>query len=83
VGALVGDALGDTRRYGLDAMAASAFLALLWPRLRAREPVAVAVCAAAVALVCVPVLPPGLPVLAAAAVAVVAGALPRTGGPTP
>ena len=33
LGALVGDALGDPRRYGLDAAAAAAFLALLWPRL--------------------------------------------------
>ena len=33
VGALIGDRLGDPRRYGLDAMAAAAFLALLWPRL--------------------------------------------------
>jgi predicted branched-subunit amino acid permease len=72
-GAVVGDALGDPRRFGLDAMAAAAFLALLWPRLRAAEPVAVAVVAAAVAIVCVPVLPPGLPVIAAAAVAVTVG----------
>jgi predicted branched-subunit amino acid permease len=73
-GAIVGDALGDTRRLGLDAMAAAAFLALLWPRLRSAEPRAVAVLAAAVAVVCVPVLPPGLPVIAAAAVAVAVGA---------
>jgi predicted branched-subunit amino acid permease len=72
-GAVVGDALGDPRRFGLDAMAAAAFLALLWPRLRSAEPVAVAVVAAATAIVCVPVLPPGLPVIAAAAVAVAVG----------
>jgi len=73
VGAMVGDALGDTRRFGLDAMAAAAFLALLWPRLRGAEPWAVAVVAAAVAIVCVPALPPGLPVIAAAVVAVAVG----------
>ncbi len=72
VGALVGDRLGDPRRYGLDAMAAGAFVALLWPRLRAREPQAVALVAALVAVLGVPVLPAGLPVLAAGAVAVVA-----------
>ncbi|MDP4688346.1 MAG: AzlC family ABC transporter permease, partial [Pontimonas sp.] len=33
VGALAGDALGDVRTWGLDAMAAAAFLGLLWPRL--------------------------------------------------
>ena len=37
VGALVGNALGDPKQYGLDAAAASAFLALLWPRLKARR----------------------------------------------
>lgn len=74
-GAAVGDALGDPQRYGLDAMAGAAFVALLWPRLRTREPRAVAVLAAAVALVTLPVLPAGLPVLAAAVVAVAAAAV--------
>jgi predicted branched-subunit amino acid permease len=72
LGALIGDRLGDPRRYGLDAMAAAAFVALLWPRLTSREPRVVAVLAAALALVCVPVLPPGLPILAAGLVAVAA-----------
>ncbi len=73
VGALLGDLVGDVRQYGLDAAAAAAFLGLLWPRLSARQPVAVAVAAAVVATALVPVLPAGLPVLAAAAVAVVVG----------
>jgi predicted branched-subunit amino acid permease len=71
VGALAGDRIGDPRRYGLDAMAAAAFVALLWPRLSSREPRVVAVLAAGLAIVCVPVLPPGLPILAAGLVAVV------------
>jgi predicted branched-subunit amino acid permease len=75
VGAVVGNALGDTRRFGLDAMAAAAFLALLWPRLRSAEPRAVAVVAAVAAVVCVPVLPPGLPVIVAAGVAVALGSV--------
>jgi branched chain amino acid efflux pump len=73
VGALAGDALGDPKQYGLDAAAAGAFLGLLWPRLSTREPVAVAVGAALVAAVLVPVVPAGIPVVAAAIVAVVAG----------
>jgi predicted branched-subunit amino acid permease len=77
LGALAGDALGDPRRYGLDAAAAAAFLALLWPRLRRREPVAVAVVAGGVAAVLVPVVPPGIPVVAAAGVAVLAGLRPH------
>lgn len=72
-GGLIGDALGDPRRYGLDAAAAAAFLALLWPRLRDRHTRLVAAGAAAVASALVPLLPPGAPVLAAALVAVAAG----------
>lgn len=72
-GALLGDLVGDVRQYGLDAAAAAAFLGLLWPRLRAWQPVAVAIAAAVVAAVLVPTLPPGIPVLAAAGVAIVVG----------
>ena len=71
VGALAGDALGDVRTWGLDAMAAAAFLGLLWPRLVSKEPIAVAVAAAAVTVVLIPVVPAGIPVLAAAAVGIV------------
>lgn len=73
IGAFVGDLLGDVRQYGLDAAAGAAFLGLLWPRLRALQPVIVAVAAAVVATVLSPALPVGLPVLAAALVAVVVG----------
>jgi predicted branched-subunit amino acid permease len=73
LGALVGNALGDPRRYGLDAAAAAAFLALLWPRLGTGRTRLVALAAVVVASVLVPLLPPGAPVLAAAVVAVVAG----------
>jgi len=72
-GALLGDLVGDVRQYGLDAAAAAAFLGLLWPRLRSLQPVVVAIAAAVVAAVLVPGTPPGIPVLAAAAVAIVVG----------
>lgn len=72
-GALLGDVLGDVKTYGLDAAAAAAFLALLWPRLKRRQAVAVAAAAAVVAAVLTPALMPGLPVLVAALVAVVVG----------
>lgn len=72
-GALLGDLVGDVRQYGLDAAAAAAFLGLLWPRLRALQPVVVAIAAAVVAALLIPWMPPGIPVLAAAAVAVVVG----------
>jgi predicted branched-subunit amino acid permease len=74
IGALIGNALGDVRVYGLDAAAAAAFLGLLWPRLRQLQTIAVASAAAVIAAVTTPVLMPGLPVLAAGIVAVVVGA---------
>jgi len=82
-GALVGNALGNPQRYGLDAAAASAFLALLWPRLKAGEARVVAVSAAFVAIVLSPLVPAGVPVLAAGLTAVVAGVLGsrRASGP--
>jgi predicted branched-subunit amino acid permease len=72
-GALLGDVLGDPRAYGLDAAAAAAFLALLWPRLRHLQPIAVGVAAAVVATMLTPVLMPGIPVLIAAGVAILVG----------
>jgi predicted branched-subunit amino acid permease len=72
-GALLGNALGDPRRFGLDAAAAAAFVALLWPRLSTARPRWVAVGGAAVAAALVPVAPAGVPVLAAATVGVLAG----------
>jgi predicted branched-subunit amino acid permease len=79
-GAVAGNALGDPRRYGLDAAVGAAFLALLWPRLDRRRNRLVAVAAAAVALGIVPVAAAGVPVLAAAGVALLAGALTREPG---
>ncbi|WP_323960007.1 branched-chain amino acid ABC transporter permease [Arthrobacter sp. JZ12] len=69
VGALVGNALGDPARWGLDGAAVAAFLGLLWPRLKAREPAAIAVVCALVTLLAVPFVPSGVPILIAAAVA--------------
>ena len=65
--------LGDPRAYGLDAAAAAAFLALLWPRLRGRQPIVVGIAAAVVATVLTPSLMPGLPVLIAAVVGILVG----------
>ncbi|MDI6908989.1 AzlC family ABC transporter permease [Nocardioides sp.] len=76
-GAVAGNALGDPRTYGLDAAVGAAFLALLWPRLHSRRNQLVGAAAAAVALGVVPLVPAGVPVLAAAGVALVAGVLVR------
>lgn len=79
LGAIVGNALGDPRRYGLDAAAPAAFCALLWPRLKHGDARAVAAVAAVIALVVAPHAPAGIPVLVAAVAAIVAGVLPARG----
>jgi predicted branched-subunit amino acid permease len=71
LGALLGDAVGDPRQYGLDAAASAAFLALLWPRLKEWRSASLALAGAAVAACLVPFVPVGLPIVAAAAVGLV------------
>lgn len=73
VGAILGDALGDPKVYGLDAAAAAAFLGLLWPRLVERQALAVAAAALLIAVVTSPLLPAGIPVLLAGIAAVAVG----------
>lgn len=80
LGALAGNAMGDPRDYGLDAAAIGAFLALLWPRLTDTFHRLIAVAAAAVAVGMVPITTAGVPVLAAAGVALLAGVLTRSRG---
>ena len=68
--------MGDPARYGLDAAAAAAFLALVWPRVTgpgSRLAQTVAAGAVVVALALTPLVPAGIPVLLAAVVAIVAG----------
>jgi 4-azaleucine resistance transporter AzlC len=81
-GAIAGTVLGDPRTFGLDAAVGAAFMALLWPRLRDRRNRLVAAAATAVALGMVPISPAGVPVLAAAGVALLAGALSDRPDPT-
>ncbi|WP_375425138.1 AzlC family ABC transporter permease [uncultured Friedmanniella sp.] len=75
VGALAGAAV-DPSTFGLDAAAPAVFLALLWPRLGSAANRWVAVAGAAVALLLVPLVPQGVPVIAAAGVAGLAGLVP-------
>lgn len=69
LGAVVGDALGDPAAWGLDGAAVAAFLALLWPRLASKDPIALAVVAAAVTIIAIPFVPSGVPIMIAAVVA--------------
>lgn len=61
----------DTRALGLDAVFPAFFLAVLVSELHDRRRVGVALAGAALALLLVPVAPPGLPVLLAATTALV------------
>lgn len=73
LGAVLGNALGDPRTWGLDAAAAAAFVALIWPRLQDRTGRVTAALAAAIALISFVPTPAGVPVLLAAVAAVVVG----------
>lgn len=85
-GAVLGNALGDPRAWGLDAAAAAAFVALIWPRLQDRPGRTTAALAGAIALISFASTPAGVPVLLAAVAAVVIGLLeagPRRSGGHP
>ncbi len=69
VGALGGDFIGNPERLGLDAIFPAFFLILLVEEIRDGRAVAVALIAAALALTLVPFAPPGVPVIAACAAA--------------
>lgn len=71
VGAFAGDLLGDPDRFGLDAVYPTFFLALLIGELRERRSRTVAGLGALVALALVPITPPGVPILAASAAALI------------
>ncbi|MBT2515379.1 AzlC family ABC transporter permease [Arthrobacter sp. ISL-30] len=69
VGALAGDAMGDPKQWGLDGASVAAFLGLLWPRLKGREPWAIAAACALATVLAVPFVPAGVPILIAGVVA--------------
>ena len=71
LGVLFGDVLGDPERFGLDAAFPALFLALLATQLVNRRAVLAAVAGGLVAFVLIPIAPPGVPVIAAAAVCLV------------
>ena len=73
IGALATHALPDPKVLGFDAAPPAAFLALLAPRLRSREPLAIALGAGVVALVCLPFVPAGVPLLIVAVLVAIFG----------
>jgi predicted branched-subunit amino acid permease len=75
IGALATHLVPDPKVLGLDAAPPAAFLALLAPRLRAREPMAIALAAGVVALACPPFVPAGIPLLIVAVLVALYGLL--------
>ena len=69
LGVLAGGALGDPSRIGLDAVFPAFFLGLLVTELRRPGARLISLAGAAIALALTPVLPAGVPILAAAAAA--------------
>ena len=73
MGALGAQAIGDPSAWGLDAAVPAAFLGLVWPRLIDNKSRAVAVCAALLALLLVPIAPAGVPIIATVSLAIIFG----------
>jgi predicted branched-subunit amino acid permease len=72
IGAFAGDVLGDPKTFGIDAIFPAFFLSLLADELRARRgAVAAALIGGGIALVLVPLAPPGVPVLTASLAALI------------
>ncbi len=72
-GALGAQAMGDIRAWGLDSAVPAAFLGLVWPRLKTNRDRILAVGCVLFALAMTPILPAGLPIIATAFIAIVAG----------
>lgn len=71
LGVTVGNALGDPERIGLDAAFPALFLALIATQIRGRKSVVAALLGGAIALALIPLVPAGVPIVAAAAACLV------------
>lgn len=69
-GVLIGGTLGTPQTYGLDALFPAFFVSLLFEEVHGPQKIAAAFGGAAIALALTPLLPPGMPILAAAGAAV-------------
>jgi predicted branched-subunit amino acid permease len=75
LGALLGSVLSDPKVFGLDAAAAAALFALVWPRIQKSTGAAIAAIAILASTLLSAALPTGFPVLIGAAIAVTVGFL--------
>ncbi len=73
IGSIGASLITDPKSFGLDAAVGAAFLALLWPRLINKQIRYIALSAALLAIILIPVVRPGLPVLASVLIAVIIG----------
>ncbi|HEY6778253.1 MAG TPA: AzlC family ABC transporter permease [Thermoleophilaceae bacterium] len=71
IGVFGGEAIGDPAAFGLDAIFPAFFLGLMATELRSSRARAAALGGGAIALLLAPIVPPGLPVLAASAAALI------------
>lgn len=81
VGTFLGDALGDTRRFGIDALFPAALLAIVGTALRRRDGRIAGCVGATICLVLIPLVPAGLPIILSLGGVVAALALVRDGTP--
>jgi predicted branched-subunit amino acid permease len=73
IGAVSVSAIGDPKSFGLDAAIAAGLFALVWPQIKSRIDLLVALGGALTALAFTPLVSPGVPVLAAASVSIIVG----------
>jgi 4-azaleucine resistance transporter AzlC len=83
VGVLAGSLLGNPETLGLDAAFPALFLALLAGQVRERRLLLAALAGGAVALAMVPLVPPGVPIVAASVVCLAGLRTPREPEPEP
>jgi len=77
IGAVLGASIGDPKVWGLDAAAAAAFVALVWPRLKDSRMRMTALLSACVGTFSSPYVPVGVPILLAGAAGVLIWLLPQ------
>jgi predicted branched-subunit amino acid permease len=76
LGGMLGSSIGDPKVWGLDAAAAAAFVALVWPRLKGSRMRITGFLSAFVGVVASPFVPVGIPILLAGAVGVIVWFVP-------
>ncbi len=69
LGAVAVSLVGDPNTYGLDAAIGAGFIALLWPQINNKFNLFIAVSCSFVAIVAIPIVQPGIPILLAGFVA--------------